>query len=63
MENPGQISVEIDILATSPQNAFEFDMPGAPEASTWVMLVAGFAGLGFAGYRKTRSGQRVAVAV
>jgi hypothetical protein len=50
-------------LATSPQNAFEFDMPGAPEASTWVMLLAGFAGLGFAGYRKTRSGQRVAVAV
>jgi hypothetical protein len=25
--------------------------PGIPEASTWVMVLAGFAGLGFAGYR------------
>jgi hypothetical protein len=27
----------------------------APEASTWAMLLAGFAGLAFAGYRRTRS--------
>ena len=27
----------------------------APETSTWAMLLAGFAGLGFAGYRRTRS--------
>jgi hypothetical protein len=26
----------------------------APEASTWAMMVLGFAGLGFAGYRKAR---------
>ena len=25
--------------------------PGTPEASTWVMMLVGFAGLGFAGYR------------
>jgi hypothetical protein len=31
---------------------------GAPEPSTWAMLALGFAGLGFAGYRKAR-GQRV----
>jgi hypothetical protein len=27
-----------------------------PEASTWVMMLAGFAGLGFLGYRKARHG-------
>jgi hypothetical protein len=26
--------------------------PGTPEASTWVMMVAGFAGMGFIAYRK-----------
>ena len=25
-----------------------------PEPSTWAMMVLGFAGLGFAGYRKSR---------
>ena len=29
--------------------------PGAPEASTWAMMLLGFAGLGFAGYRKARA--------
>ncbi len=28
--------------------------PGAPEASTWAMMMLGFAGLGFAGYRASR---------
>jgi hypothetical protein len=28
---------------------------GTPEPSTWAMMLLGFAGLGFAGYRKTRS--------
>lgn len=28
--------------------------PVVPEPSTWIMLVAGFAGLGFAGYRRAR---------
>jgi hypothetical protein len=26
----------------------------APELSTWAMILLGFAGLGFAGYRRTR---------
>jgi hypothetical protein len=28
--------------------------PGTPEPSTWVMMIMGFAGLGFAGYRTSR---------
>jgi hypothetical protein len=31
-----------------------------PEPSTWVMMALGFAGLGFLGYRKTRSGNALA---
>jgi hypothetical protein len=28
--------------------------PGVPEPSTWLMMLAGFAGLGLAGYRASR---------
>ncbi len=28
--------------------------PGVPEPSTWAMILLGFAGLGYAGYRRTR---------
>lgn len=34
----------------------------APEPSTWAMMLFGFAGLGFAGYRQTRSRSVVAAA-
>ncbi|MGO8737326.1 hypothetical protein [Rhodoblastus sp.] len=30
---------------------------GVPEVSTWVMMLAGFAGLGFVGYRRKNAGQ------
>jgi hypothetical protein len=39
--------------AFSPSNAFEFDM-AAPEPSTWAMMALGFAGLGFAGFRRAK---------
>ena len=32
----------------------------APEASTWAMMILGFAGLGFAGYRKSRKAAAIA---
>jgi PEP-CTERM motif len=34
--------------------------PGVPEPSTWLMMLAGFAGLGFAGYRASRKGAATA---
>jgi hypothetical protein len=34
---------------------FSFGVSQAPEPSTWVMMLFGFAGLGFAGYRRSRS--------
>jgi hypothetical protein len=33
---------------------------GVPETSTWVMMLAGFAGLGFAGYRRNKGAQLAA---
>ena len=34
--------------------SFVLTAPAAPEPSTWAMMLAGFAGLGFAGYRASR---------
>ena len=31
--------------------------PTVPEPSTWAMMLVGFAGLGFAGYRRARAGR------
>jgi hypothetical protein len=42
-------------------NSFEFvplaAVGAVPEASTWVMMIAGFAGVGFMAYRKRREGR------
>ena len=49
------------LIASEPGAGFGFayDLaPSAvPEPSTWAMMLLGFAGLGYAGYRRTRSGQ------
>jgi hypothetical protein len=40
---------------SSTRNAFEFSLGAAvPEASTWAMMLAGFAGVGFLGWRGSR---------
>jgi PEP-CTERM motif len=45
---------------SSTGNAFEFSLGTAvPEPSTWAMMLVGFAGLGYAGYRRARE-QRAA---
>jgi hypothetical protein len=38
------------------------DLSGVPETTTWVMMLLGFAGLGYAGYRQTRKGDAAAPA-
>jgi hypothetical protein len=42
-----QIILTIDATVTG-------GTPAIPEVSTWAMMAIGFAGLGFAGYRKAR---------
>ncbi len=47
----------IDVLAYAQGS---LPPPGTPEPSTWAMMLLGFAGLGFAGYRKTKQRRVVA---
>jgi PEP-CTERM motif len=45
------------VVAASSSNSFEFDnvvAKGVPEPSTWAMLLLGFAGLGYAGFRRSK---------
>jgi hypothetical protein len=45
-----------DVEFSSDRKAFEFDnltVAAVPEASTWAMMILGFFGLGFFGYRKS----------
>jgi hypothetical protein len=50
---------------TSTRNAFEFSLPGVtpgvPESSTWAMMMVGFAGLGYAAFRRSSKSQPLAI--
>jgi len=50
---------------TSTANAFEFSLPtvtpGIPETSTWAMMALGFAGLGYAAFRRNSTGRALAL--
>ncbi len=48
---------------SSTRNAFEFSLAatGAPEPSTWAMMVIGFAGLGYAAFRRNSKGRALAI--
>ena len=55
-------SVSIQALTLPANNGFQFDnavvstaTSAVPEPSTWAMMLVGFAGLGFAGYRRNKS--------
>jgi len=47
------------VVATPMMSALDFVAapltPGIPETSTWAMMLVGFAGLAFAGYRRWRN--------
>lgn len=56
----GQNSFEFDNLVTAPQLEILLASP-VPEPSTWAMMILGFAGVGFAAYRrKTKLALRLA---
>jgi PEP-CTERM motif len=60
--NPGG-EVFTELAAAPADSNFKgvaFPPPPVPEASTWVMMLAGFAGLGFAGRRRFRATIRAA---
>jgi hypothetical protein len=39
---------------------FDVSLSTVPEASTWAMMLVGFAGLGFAGFRASRKAASIA---
>jgi hypothetical protein len=41
--------------------AFEFTLGSVPEPSTWAMMVLGFAGLGYAAFRRNSKGRALAI--
>ncbi len=48
---------------SSTRNAFEFSLgaPGVPEPSTWAMMALGFAGLGYAAFRRNTKSWALAI--
>ncbi|HWY81604.1 MAG TPA: PEP-CTERM sorting domain-containing protein [Roseiarcus sp.] len=47
---------------SSTNNAFEFSLGSAiPEPSTWAMMMLGFAGLGYAAFRRNSKGRALAI--
>jgi hypothetical protein len=51
-----------DVTFTSARNSFEFSLgAGVPEPSTWAMMALGFAGLGYAAFRRNTTGRALAI--
>jgi hypothetical protein len=46
---------------SSTRNAFEFSLASVPEPSTWAMMGLGFAGLGYAAFRRNTKGRVLAI--
>ena len=51
---PGGFGSAVFGNTTSGASDFEFAIVGVPETSSWAMMLAGFAGLGFLGARRSR---------
>jgi PEP-CTERM motif len=50
-----------EVTFSSTQNAFEFSLATVPEPSTWAMMALGFAGLGYAAFRRNSKKGQMAV--
>jgi hypothetical protein len=46
---------------SSTNNAFEFSLASVPEPSTWAMMALGFAGLGYAAFRRNTKDRALAI--
>ena len=61
MLDPDWLRVGTDIVGGTPAPTFDaaFSLSGSvvPEPSTWGMMLLGFAGVGFVGYRQSRNGR------
>jgi PEP-CTERM motif len=44
----------LQLVFNTPAASFDVTVASVPEPSTWAMTLVGFAGLAFAGYRRTR---------
>jgi hypothetical protein len=53
---PGSPAASVMFNYVYPGSTGAVGVTDIPELSTWVMMIAGFAGLGFAGYRRARAG-------
>jgi hypothetical protein len=55
----GQVLTAVDMVAgdgSGIKQTKQFEISGVvPEPSTWAMMIIGFAGLGYAGFRKAKS--------
>jgi hypothetical protein len=49
------------VTFSTTENAFEFSLSPIPEPSTWAMMVLGFAGLGYAAFRRNSKARAVAI--
>jgi hypothetical protein len=56
IDEPGYSAYSIEGVPAGPAST------AVPEPSTWAMMLIGFAGLGYAGYRKTKGGSRAPTA-
>jgi hypothetical protein len=59
---PGTETISVEDLSGGRDNgSYSLTISAVPELSTWAMMLVGFAGLGFAGYRASRKSAALAV--
>ncbi len=47
----------VAVISTDGEQQLAYGVGAVPEPATWALMLLGFAGLGFAGYRKAKAGQ------
>ncbi len=60
--NAGTTVITGEFIGSVGYGDVDFEATSVPELSTWAMMMLGFAGLGYAGYRKGKSSASVSIA-